>query len=85
MFIFPSSETAMFTNCRQTRHRFLHLGFVNKIHIIGKGMIKEIWIAKYQRNQMLDRRADHVLSYFTCNSAWYQKLPNFAVNHADLS
>ena len=39
---------------------------------------------KNQRNRMLDRRTDHILSFFACFLV-IQKLPNFVVKHVDLS
>ena len=47
----PSTPTCLFFNLaklqrKQTVVTDFCLGFVNKIHIIGKGMIKEKWIAK---------------------------------------
>ena len=47
----PSTPICLFFNlvklqCKQTVVTDFCIGFVNKIHIIGKGMIKETWIAK---------------------------------------
>ena len=48
----PSTPICLFFNlaklqCKQTVVTDSCIGFVNKIHIIGKGIIiKEIWIAK---------------------------------------
>ena len=47
----PSTPICLFFNlaklqCKQTVVTDFCIGFVNKIHIIGKDMIKETWIAK---------------------------------------
>ena len=46
----PSTPSLFFNlaklECKQTVVTDFCIGFVNKIHIIGKGMIKETWIAK---------------------------------------
>ena len=47
----PSTPICLFFNlaklqCKQTVVTDFCIGFVNKIHIIGKGMIKETWIAQ---------------------------------------
>ena len=47
----PSTPLCLFFNlaklqCKQTVVTDFCIGFVNKIHIIGKGKIKETWIAK---------------------------------------
>ena len=60
--------------------------FVIKIHTIpiGKGVIKETWIAKIKE---IGCWTEELITFcpFSPVSAWSKKLPNFAVKHVDLS
>ena len=61
------------------------LGFVNKIHVSGKGMIKETWITKITE---IGCWTEELITFclFSPVSAWSKELPNFAVKHdVDLS
>ena len=44
MFIFNLAKL----QCKQTVVTDFCIGFVDRIHIIGKGMIKETWITKIE-------------------------------------
>ena len=55
------------------------ISFVSKIHIIGKGMIKETWIAKNQSNQMLEGRTDHILTFFCLFPHFQDQFPLFFI------
>ena len=70
--------------CKQTVVTDFCIGFVNKIHIIGKDMIKETWIAKIKE---IGCWTEELITFcpFSPVSAWSKKLPNFAVKHVDLS
>ena len=70
--------------CKQTVVTDFCIGFVNKIHIIGKNMIKETWIAKIKE---IGCWTEELITFcpFSPVSAWSKKLPNFAVKHVDLS
>ena len=85
----PSTPICLFFNlvklqCKQTVLTDFCIGFVNKIHIIGKGMIKETWIAKIKE---IGFWTEELITFcpFSPVSAWSKKLPNFAVKHVDLS
>ena len=65
----PSTPICLFVNlaklqCKQTVVTDFCIGFVNKIHIIDKGIIKEIRIAKIKEIGCWDRRTDHILPLF---------------------
>ena len=85
----PSTPICLFFNlaklqCKQTMVTDFCIGFVNKIHIIGKGMIKETWIAKIKE---IGCWKEKLVTFcpFSPVSTWSKKLPNFAVKHVDLS
>ena len=85
----PSTPICLFFNlaklqCKQTVVTDFCIGFVNKIHIIGKSMIKETWIAKIKE---IGCSTEELITFcpFSPISAWSKKLPNFAVKHVDLS
>ena len=85
----PSTPICLFFNlaklqCKQTVVTYFCIGFVNKIHIIGKGMIKETWIAKIKEIRCW---TEELITFYPFSpvSAWSKKLPNFAVKHVDLS
>ena len=87
----PSTPMCLFFNlaklqCKQTVDVVTDfcIGFVNKIHIIGKSMIKETWIAKIKE---IGCWTEELITFcpFSPVSAWSKKLPNFAVKHVDLS
>ena len=89
----PSTPICLFFNlaklqCKQTVSVItdfcIGFDFVNKTHIIGKGMIKETWIAKIRE---IGCWTEEVITFcpFSPISAWSKKLPNFAVKHVDLS
>ena len=85
----PSTPICLFFNlvklqCKQTVTTDFCIGFVNKIRIIGKGMIKETWIAKIKE---IGDWTEELITFcpFSPVSAWSKKLPNFAVKHVDLS
>ena len=84
----PSTPICLFFNlaklqCKQTVVTYFFIGFVNKIHIIGKGMIKETWIAKIKE---IGCWTEELIIFcpFSPISAWSKKFPNFAVKHVDL-
>ena len=85
----PSTPICLFFNltklqCKQTVVTDFCIGFVNKIHIIGKGMIKETWIAKIKESGCWTEKL--ITFYpFSPISAWSKKLPNFAFKYVDLS
>ena len=70
--------------CKQTVVTDFCIGFVNKIHIIGKSMIKETWIAKIKE---IGCWTEELITFcpFSPISVWSKKLPNLAVKHVDLS
>ena len=70
--------------CKQTVVTDFCIGLVNNIHIIGKSMIKETWIAKIKE---IEYWTEELITFcpFSPVSAWSKKLPNFAVKHVDLS
>ena len=85
----PSTPICSFFNlaklqCKQTVVTDFCIGFVNKIHIIGKGMIKETWNAKIKE---IGCWTEELITFcpFSPVSVWSEKLPNFAVKHVDLS
>ena len=85
----PSTPLCLFFNlaklqCKQTVVTDFCIGFVNKIHIIGKGMIKETWISKIKE---IGYWTEELITFcpFLPVSMWSKELPNFAVNHVDLS
>ena len=85
----PSTPICLFFNlaklqCKQTVVTDFCIGFVNKIHITGKGMIKETWIAKIKEIKCW---TEELLTFcpFSPVSTWSKKLPNFAVKHVGLS
>ena len=85
----PSTPICLFFNlakvqCKQTMVTDFCIGLVNNIHIIGKGMIKETWIAKIKE---IGCWTEELITFcpFSPVSAWSKKLPNFAVKHVDLS
>ena len=85
----PSTPICLFFNlaklqCKQTVVTDFCIGFVNKIHIIDKGIIKEIWIAKIKE---IGCWTEELITFcpFSLVSVWSKKLPNFAVKHVDLS
>ena len=85
----PSTRICLFFNlaklqCKQIVVTDFCIGFANKIHIIGKGMIKETWIAKIKE---IGCWIKEMITFcpFLLVSAWSKKLPNFAVKHVDLS
>ena len=85
----PSTPICLFFNlaklqCKQTVVTDFCIGFVNKIHIIDKGIIKEIWIAKIKE---IGCWTEELITFcpFSPVSVWSKKLPNFAVKHVDLS
>ena len=80
MFIFNLAKV----QCKQTVVTDFCIGLVNNIHIIGKSMIKETWIAKIKE---IGCWTEELITFcpFSPVSAWSKKLPNFAVKHVDLS
>ena len=82
----PSTPICLFfkLQCKQTVVTYFCIGFVNNIHIIGKGMIKETWIAKIKE---IGCWTEELITFcpFSQVSAWSKKLPNFVVKHVDLS
>ena len=82
----PSTPICLFfkLQCKQTVVTDFCIGFVNKINIIGKSMIKETWIAKIKE---IGCWTEELITFcpFLPVSAWSKKLPNFAVKHVDLS
>ena len=85
----PSTPICLFFNlaklqCKQTVVTDFCIGFVNKIHIICKGMIKETWIAKIKE---IGCWTEELITFcpFSHVSACSKKLLNFAVKHLDLS
>ena len=85
----PSTPICLYFNlaklqCKQTVVTDFCIGFVNKIHIIGKGMIKETWIPKIKE---IGCWTEELITFcpFSPVSVWSEKLPNFAVKHVDLS
>ena len=85
----PSTPICLFFNlaklqCKQTVLTDFCIGFVNKIHIIGKGILKETWIAKIKE---IGFWTEELITFcpFSPVSVWSKKLPNFAVKHVDLS
>ena len=86
----PSTPICLFFNlaklqCKQTVVTDFCIGFVNKIHIIGKGVIKETWIAKSKEIGCWMIKELITFCPFSPVSAWSKKLQNFAVKHVDLS
>ena len=84
----PSTPICLFFNlaklqCKQTVVTDFCIGFVNKIHISGTGVIKETWIAKIKEIRCWIKE---LITFcpFSPISAWSKKLPNFAVKHVDL-
>ena len=84
----PSTPICLFFNlaklqCKQTVVTDFCIGFVNKIHIIGKGMIKQTWIAKIKEIRCW---TEELITFcpFSPVSMWSKRLPDFAVKHVDL-
>ena len=77
----PSTPICLFFNlaklqCKQTVVTYFCIGFVNKIHSIGKGMIKETWIAKIKE---IACWTEELITFcpFSPVSAWSKKASKF--------
>ena len=85
----PSTPICYFFNiaklqCKQTMVTDFCISFVNNIHIIGKGMIKETWIAKIKEMRCW---TEELITFCPISpvSSCSKKLSNFAVMNIEFS